>query len=340
MVDNVLITGGAGFIGSNLANYFLGKGKDVTIYDNLLRRGVSKNIEWLRDLYGDIITIIEDDIRDYNTLKTTLKDVEAICHCAGQVAVTTSVENPREDFEINALGTFNVLEAARQSPNDPIVIFTSTNKVYGGMENIKVIEKDTRYEYKDLKYGAPESQSLDFHSPYGCSKGAGDQYVRDYYRIYGLKTVVFRMSCIYGPRQFGSVDQGWVAHFIISSILNNPLTIYGNGKQTRDVLYVDDLVRAFELGTEKIKTTKGEIYNLGGGKENTISLLEFIDLLEENLGREISLNFDNWRPGDQKVYYSDVRKAEKDFNWKPQVNSVEGVKRLFDWVWENQRLFD
>ena len=331
----ILITGGVGFIGSNLSNYFLEKGEDITIYDNFSRSGVERNADWLKENHPNV-KIIKGDTRDYDTLKKVAEDADAIYHTAAQVAVTTSVTNPREDFEINALGTFNVLEAARNAKTDPVVIFTSTNKVYGGMEEVKVVEKETRYDYSDLPYGCPESQPLDFHSPYGCSKGAADQYVRDYARIYGLKSVVFRMSCIYGLHQFGTEDQGWVAFFTVASVFDKPLTIYGDGKQIRDILFIDDLVNAFDLATQNINKTKGCVYNMGGGPDNTISLLELLDYLKELTGKKKEVPFDDWRPGDQKVYYCDIRKAKREFGWKPKVSKKEGIKRLYNWIQENK----
>lgn len=350
----ILVTGGAGFIGSNLTNRLLnhnppsspfskgGSGgiNEVVVFDNLSRKGTEKNLDWLRSQHGKDFKLIKGDIRDYPAVKDVVKGVDTIYHCAAQVAVTTSVSNPREDFDINALGTFNILEAARESGNNPVIIFTSTNKVYGGMEDLKTIETNNRYEYKDYPHGISEERPLDFHSPYGCSKGAADQYIRDYARIYGMRTVVFRMSCIYGQRQFGNEDQGWVAHFIISSILGRPLTIYGDGKQIRDILYVDDLINAFILATEKIDITKGSVYNIGGGYKNTLSLLELIDKIESKLDKKIKYFSDKWRPGDQPVYVSNIEKAYKDFGWNPNINKDEGFKQLFIWASENISLFN
>lgn len=333
-----LITGGAGFVGCHLANALLNEGNEVIIFDNLSRKGTENNLKWLEGTHKDL-KYIKGDIRDYESVARAAKEAEVIYHAAAQVAVTTSVSEPRDDFEINALGTFNVLEAARNAKTNPIFIFTSTNKVYGGMEDVAVEEKDTRYDYRDLKTGVSEGAPLDFHSPYGCSKGAADQYVRDYARIYGIKSVVLRMSCQYGTRQFGNEDQGWVAHFTISSIFNSPLTIFGDGKQVRDVLYIDDLVDVLLSVKEKIDRTKGEVYNIGGGPENTISLLELLDYLEELSGRGIEYSFDDWRPGDQKVFYCDISKAGKELGWKPKISPKEGVKRLYNWVIENEELF-
>jgi len=334
-MTRILITGGAGFIGCNLADYLLKKGNEVTIFDNLSRKGVEKNLEWLRSNYKAGFEFIKGDIRNFNPVVDAVKDKDFIFHNAAQVAVTSSVKNPREDFEINVLGTFNVLDAARKSSLNPIVVFTSTNKIYGNNVNkIKLIEKETRYEFADSKYknGIPEDFPTDAneHTPHGSSKYAADVYVRDFFNIYGLRTVTFRMSCIYGTRQFGNEDQGWIAHFIISSVFNKPLVIYGNGKQVRDVLFIDDLVKAFELSCQNIKKTKGKVYNIGGGQKNTLSLIELLDLMK-SFGLNSNYKFDKWRPADQKVYISDVSKAI-EFGWKPMVSPKDGVKKLFEWV--------
>jgi CDP-paratose 2-epimerase len=336
-----LVTGGAGFIGSNLVSTLLRDGHHVTVYDALLRRGTRHNLDWLRDQGHDgRLHCVQGDVRDFETLRAAAREADVIYHLAGQVAVTSSVEDPRLDFEINALGTFNVVEVARRSRHRPIVVFTSTNKVYGSMEDTAVVERDARYEYRDLPDGVPESQPLDFHSPYGCSKGAGDQYVRDYARIYNLPAVVFRMSCIYGPRQFGNEDQGWLAHFIIAALTGKPITIYGDGKQVRDVLFVDDLVRALRLAVEKIDDTAGEVFNIGGGSSNTLSVWrEFGDLVADLLGREVSVSYSDWRPGDQPCYISDISKAGRYMDWQPRVGKEEGVRRLWDWVRAQEHLF-
>lgn len=341
MSKHYLITGGAGFIGSNYVQRLLERGEQVTIYDNLSRPGAALNLKWLSQGHSDgAFELIVGDVRDVALLTATARSADVIVHLAGQVAVTTSVTHPREDFECNALGTFNVLEAARLSGRNPNILYASTNKVYGGMEEVRVLEKDTRYEYANYPLGMPESINLDFHSPYGCSKGTGDQYVRDYYRIYSLPTVVFRQSCIYGPRQFGIEDQGWLAWFIIAAITQRPITIYGNGKQVRDVLHVDDLLDIYDLAVAKIETTAGQVYNIGGGAQNTISVWkEFSPKLERLLGRQIPVSWSDWRPGDQPVYISDIRKAEKQLGWKPKINVDEGLQRLYQWVFENRHLF-
>lgn len=338
----ILITGGAGFIGSNLAHHHLSNGEDVVIFDNLSRPGVARNLDWLRVTHGDRhLTHLQADIRDASAVADAVARADVVYHFAAQVAVTTSVAEPRTDFEVNALGTFNVLEGARLAGHKPILIFTSTNKVYGGMEDVAIVEEETRYRYRDYPQGITEARPLDFHSPYGCSKGAADQYVRDYARIYDLPTVVFRMSCIYGPRQFGTEDQGWVAYFVIASLLGWPITIYGDGKQVRDILFIDDLVRAFDLATEHIQVTAGQVYNIGGGPDNVIAIWqEFGEVLRDLTGREIPVSYSNWRPGDQLVYVSDPRKAERSFGWQPRIGTLEGIGRLLHWVQGNLDLFD
>jgi CDP-paratose 2-epimerase len=339
-MSRVLVTGGAGFIGSNVCHRLLSQGHQVIVYDNLSRQGTEKNVAWLRENHGNKFSLVQADIRDYNALQEAMQGCHVIYHHAAQVAVTWSVSDPREDFEVNALGTLNVLEAARANDPPPIVLYTSTNKVYGGMEEVKIVESETRHAYASLPQGVSEAQPLDFHSPYGCSKGAADQYVRDYARIYGLKTVVFRMSCIYGPRQFGVEDQGWVAHFLISSVLGRPITIYGDGKQVRDILYIDDLVEAFQRALERIDVCAGQVYNMGGGPQNTMSVwAEFHDYLQELLGHDVSVSYGDWRPGDQLVYVSDTSKAQRELGWRPQTSVREGVEKLFHWVVENKNLF-
>ena len=341
MTKNYLITGGAGFIGSNYVHKLLSRGENVTILDNFSRGGAPRNLEWLEKTFGrDSFRVIRGDVRDAPLVAESAKGSDVIVHLAGQVAVTTSVVNPRDDFENNALGTFNVLEGARLSGKNPIVIYASTNKVYGGMDDVKVVERGERWEYESLPFGAPETQPLDFHSPYGCSKGAGDQYVRDYARIYDLPTVVLRQSCIYGPRQFGIEDQGWVAWFVIAAVMGRPITIYGDGKQIRDLLHVSDLIRAYDLAAEKIDVAAGQVYNLGGGSANTLSIwTEFGPLLEELVGHPIVIDRGDWRPGDQRVFVADVRKAGRELGWTPQVNIEEGIRKLFEWVRENRDLF-
>ncbi|MFN2234071.1 MAG: GDP-mannose 4,6-dehydratase [Anaerolineales bacterium] len=342
MRKKYLITGGAGFIGSNCVARLLARGEQVTVYDNLSRVGGPRNIEWLRATYGqNAFQLVVGDLRDAALLTAASRDTDIIIHLAGQVAVTTSVQRPREDFEDNAIGTFNVVEAARLSGRNPIVLYASTNKVYGGMVDLKIDEKETRYAYADLPNGVPESYPLDFHSPYGCSKGTGDQYIRDYARIYGLPTVVFRQSTIYGPRQFGVEDQGYLSWFVIAAVMGKPITIYGDGKQVRDMLYVEDLLAAYDLAIEKIDIAAGKVYNVGGGSENTTSIWQELGpKLESLLGQEIQVNWvSDWRPGDQRIYISDIGKIKRELGWRPQVNFDEGIQRIFNWVRDNRALF-
>jgi len=334
----ILITGGAGFIGCNWAARLMRSGYDVTVYDNLSRKGTQANLDWLRS-QGEL-NFVYGDVREAAGLAEAAKGHQAIYHLASQVAVTTSVANPREDFEINALGTFNVLEAARASGMRPLVAYASTNKVYGGMEEVRVAEETTRYRYADFPFGLPETQPLDFHSPYGCSKGAGDQYTRDYARIYDLPTVVFRQSCIYGTRQFGVEDQGWIAHFVIATAQGRPINIYGDGKQVRDILWIDDLLDAYAIALKAPEQVAGKIFNVGGGPEFTLSIwTEMKPMLERLAGRKIETRHGDWRPGDQKVYVSDIRLAERELGWRPKVSPQEGLQKLWEWVNANIELF-
>ena len=332
--QHYLVTGGAGFIGANYAARLLARGHRVTVYDNFSRKGAEANVQWLTDhAPPEALRVVRGDVRDAALLASVTRDADVVVHLAAQVAVTTSVHDPRRDFEINALGTFNMLEAARQAPRPPIVLYASTNKVYGGMEDVPIVDEATRYRYANLPHGVPETQPLDFHSPYGCSKGAGDQYVRDYARIYGLRTVVFRQSCIYGPRQWGIEDQGWVAWFVIAALTGRPITIYGDGKQVRDILYIDDLLDAYDAAVERIDRAAGHIYNIGGGPSRAIAIwAEFGPLLENLLGRSIPVTYGPWRPGDQRVFVSDIRKAQQHLGWRPRVEIAQGVARLVAWV--------
>ena len=336
-----LITGGAGFIGCNVSARLLAEGHAVAIFDNLSRRGADQNLEWLRD-HG-CYSFIRGDIRDPLSLRDafgTQPSPDVVLHLAAQVAVTTSVQDPRTDFDINALGTFNVCEAVRQFAPETILLNASTNKVYGAMSHVPVSEQHGRYGYLELPHGVSETQPVDFHSPYGCSKGSGDQYVKDYAAIYGLRTVNFRQSCIYGPRQFGIEDQGWVAWFAIASALGRPVTIYGDGKQVRDILFVDDLVECYLKAVEHAATAKSVVYNIGGGPANIASLWEVLDLLEQLLNSKIRRSFAAWRPGDQRVYVSDIRRAQADLGWEPKTGKYEGIKRLLAWVVEHRSLFE
>jgi CDP-paratose 2-epimerase len=332
MAGHVLVTGGCGFIGSNVAARFAARGARVVVFDDFSRRGSRLNAAWLRRAGGRRLHVVAGDVRDPGALRRVVEGADLVVHLAAQVAVTTSVEDPVGDFEVNAAGTLAVLEAVRARAPRATVIFTSTNKVYGAMEDLAVVEEAGRYRFRDVA-GVAEDRPLDFHSPYGCSKGAADQYVRDYARIYGLRTVVFRMSCIYGPRQFGTEEQGWIAHFLIAALSGRPLVIYGDGKQVRDVLYVEDLARAMELAARRISRTAGQAYNIGGGPANTVSVwAEFRPLLERLTGNGVKVSYAGWRPGDQKVYVSDVGKAWRDFGWRPRVALAGGAARLCSWL--------
>jgi CDP-paratose 2-epimerase len=340
---HVIVTGGAGFIGSNVSAAFLRDGHRVTIFDSLARPGVEGNIDWLEaQAPAGALRFVHGDVRDTDLVRSVIgaSDVQLVFHFAAQTAVTTSLVAPREDLEINVLGTHNVLEAVRQSRAlvPPMLFYTSTNKVYGSLPRRSSVETNTRYQFADAeleRFGIGEQEPLDFHSPYGCSKGAADQYVHDYARIYGLRTVVFRMSCIYGPRQFGTEDQGWVAHFMLAMARGQRLTIYGNGKQVRDLLFIDDLVRAFRLAALHIETTAGNVYNMGGGPANSVSIWhELRPRLEQFAGQIPPVELDAWRPGDQPVYVSDTRKARGDFGWAPRVSIDEGLRRLWAWALE------
>jgi CDP-paratose 2-epimerase len=327
----VLITGGIGFIGTNVADRFLLDGHEVVLFDNFGRAGVEKNLNWLRRQHRDCFQFVKGDVRDFGAVEKAMRGADAVFHLAAQVAVTTSVVNPQEDFSINAQGALNVLEAARQQRPMPILLFTSTNKVYGGLEQFNIVERPTRYEFENLPYGVSENCPLDFHSPYGCSKGAADQYVRDYRRIYGLPTIVFRMSCIYGPHQCGTEDQGWVAHFVLTGLRGGEITIYGDGKQVRDLLYVDDLVSLMQRACADLEHTAGQIYNVGGGPTNTISVwTELREPLETLVGLLPSVSYAEFRPGDQRIYVSDIRKAQQHLSWTPRVGVTVGLRRMVE----------
>jgi CDP-paratose 2-epimerase len=329
------VTGGLGFIGCNLTDRLLRDGHDVVIYDNASRQGVLLNLEWLRKQHGERVCWVKGDTRDTGRLQRAMRQAQVIFHLAAQVAVTTSVSNPREDFEVNALGTLNVLEMARTLSPLPVLLYTSTNKVYGGLEKVEIFEDETRYRTSsEYNQGVSETFPLDFHSPYGCSKGAADQYVRDYYRIFGLPTVVFRMSCIYGERQMGNEDQGWVAHLARTAIQGGRIKIYGDGKQVRDLLYIGDLVDAMLRAVRRIDRTAGRVYNVGGGPENTISVwAEFRTTLAPFNGGIRDADYEDWRPGDQRIYISDIRRIRRELDWMPTVNISEGLRRMVE-SWE------
>jgi len=342
MSERILITGGAGFIGINLAARQLDAGKTVTVLDNFSRRGSDLNAEWLRQRYATPrLRVVRADIcTDQEVLQNEVNRADVVFHLAAQVAVTLSVTDPRHDFEVNALGTFNVLDAARRRPTPPIVVYASTNKVYGKMADVAIEQRGDRYAYRDLPHGVDESRPLEFYSPYGCSKGAGDQYMMDFERIYGVPTVVFRQSCIYGTHQFGIEDQGWLAWFAICALRNEPVTIFGDGRQVRDTLFIDDLNEAYDLAVRNIDATRGRAYNIGGGPANTLSLLELVAMLRDTFGLTLDPMSGDWRPGDQLVYVSDVRRAETDFGWKPRTAPRQGVEQMISWLLENRALLD
>lgn len=333
-----LITGGAGFIGSNLARHLSNSGHKVTVYDNLSRKGTELNIKNLLKQNKRNILFVKADIRNKSTLERYVKGNDVVFHLAGHVSITGSVKNPEEDFEVNARGSLNLLEIVRSMKRPPLLIYSSTNKVYGHLTGIPMEETKTRYVFKneENKKGVKENNLLDFYTPYGCSKGSADQYFVDYNRIFNIPTIVFRQSCIYGPQQFGVEDQGWVAWFLIACEMKKSINIYGDGKQVRDILHVDDLIRAYMLAIDKY-TGKGEVYNIGGGLDFTYSIWqEFKELAGSFTGSVPKVKYSNWRPGDQKIYYSDNTKLLQRFGWKPKIKPQDGVKDLYDWIISNR----
>jgi CDP-paratose 2-epimerase len=339
--DKVVITGGAGFIGCNAAARFLERGAQVLVLDNLSRPGTVKNLAWLRRQQARL-DVIDADIRDRARMMAIFsryRDASLVLHLAAQVSVTGSIMDPRGDFDVNAAGTLNILEAMRTAAMRAPLIYSSTNKVYGGMPGIPIEPNGTRYTYRDRRPGIAEEHPLDFHSPYACSKGAADQYVRDYHRIYGLNTVVFRQSCIYGTRQFGAEEQGWVAWFAIAAHLGRPITVFGDGKQVRDILFAEDLVDAFEAAAASIESVAGGVFNIGGGPENAVSLIDVLDYLKGQCGFELTWRNAEWRPGDQRIYVSDIRRAREQLGWTPRTHWHRGIDRVLDWVASNREMF-
>jgi CDP-paratose 2-epimerase len=336
-MSRILVTGGAGFIGTNLADRLLRDGQRVRVVDNLSRPGVERNLAWLRERHGEGLEVIIGDLCEPWIGAAAVRGVDSVFHLAAQVAVTTSLDDPRRDFDVNLIGTVNLLEAARTQGRQPSFVFTSTNKVYGGLEDVELHDSGSRYEPiagAIRRAGVSEARPLDFCTPYGCSKGAADQYVLDYAKSFGLKTAVFRMSCIYGPHQCGNEDQGWVAHFAISAIDGEPITLYGDGHQVRDILFVEDLVEAFLLARENIDRLGGRAYNMGGGPENAVSLLEVIERISELHETAPEVGFGSWRQGDQRYYVSDTRSFQQDTGWRPQVSVEKGIERLYGWLRE------
>jgi CDP-paratose 2-epimerase len=333
----VLITGGAGFIGTNLADRLMSCGCSVLVYDNLSRRGSEINLDWLVKKHGSRLQVEIADVRDFAAIRTAVRDARAVFHFAAQVAVTDSVVDPRSDFDVNAVGSFNVLEAIRVSHTRPPLIFTSTNKVYGAMPDLELKKGSDGYspvEAKLANTGIGERRHLEFCSPYGCSKGTADQYVLDYARTFGVYGAVFRMSCIYGPHQFGTEDQGWIAHFLLRAREGKPITIYGDGSQVRDVLYIDDLIDAFLLAMSSIKNISGRAFNIGGGSSNTLTLLQLVQQIGELQSSDCPIRFDRWRHGDQRYYVSDTRAFQRATGWAPKVNVRQGIAMLYQWLEE------
>ncbi len=329
-----LITGGCGFLGTNLSARVIERGEELMIFDNLSRTGSEKNLEWLQE-QGELTFVrgeIQNAVEVIELIESYRPDV--IFHLAGQVAMTTSIENPRLDFGVNALGTFNVLEAVRIASPQTAIIYSSTNKVYGDLASVVTEEHESRYVCPDYPEGFDESTPLEFHSPYGCSKGTADQYLLDYARLFGLNSVVFRHSSIYGSRQFSTVDQGWIGWFCQQALEQSaePFTICGTGKQVRDVLFVDDAVNAYFAAVERIGSCRGEVFNIGGGMANSLSLLELFSLLEEEVGSQMRYERLDWRASDQRVFVADIAKAERLLGWSPQVSSREGVTRMLHWL--------
>jgi CDP-paratose 2-epimerase len=343
--DLALITGGAGFIATNVAHRLLREGWRVRLFDNLSRPGVERNVEWLTSEHGGDdadgtprVELVVGDVRDAEAVRRAVAGVSRVFHFAAQVAVTTSLVDPLLDFDVNARGTLNLLEAIRGLDPRPSLLFTSTNKVYGHLEDLRLHTRSRRYEPDDsivAQRGISERRPLDFHSPYGCSKGAAEQYVLDYARTFGLPATVFRMSCIYGPHQFGTEDQGWVAHFIIQTLRQRPLALYGDGLQVRDVLFVEDLVDAMMRAHDRIDQVRGHAFNIGGGRSSTVSLLELIDLIAEMVGTQPRYRLEPWRTADQRYYVSDTAKFQQVSGWAPRVSVVEGVHRLALWLFDS-----
>jgi CDP-paratose 2-epimerase len=335
----IVVTGGCGFIGSNLADSFLQQGEDVVILDNLCRPGVDQNLAWLMDRHGKRVHPALADVRDFAGVEAAVIDAKAVFHFAAQTAVTTSLTDPIDDFDVNARGAVNVLEAVRKAGKKAPIIFASTNKVYGALGDVELLELDDRYIPADESLrsrGIDEARPLDFCTPYGCSKGVADQYVLDYAKSYGLPTAVLRMSCIYGPRQFGTEDQGWVAHFLVRALSGEPISIYGNGKQVRDVLHVEDAVAAYRTVFENIDRVKGQAFNLGGGPLNAVSILTVLREIENLIGRPVEIRFDEWRAGDQYFFVADTGRLERTLGWQASIKWRDGIRHLAKWLAANR----
>lgn len=336
----VLVTGGAGFIGSNLADHLLSEGRRVRVFDNVSRPGVERNLTWLRARHGDRLQIRLGDVRDPQAVEAALRGTGSVFHFAAQVAVTASLSDPVADFEVNARGTLNLLEAVRRSPRRHGVVFASTNKVYGHLEDVALSVNGRRFEPADpaLREGFDEGRPVAFHSPYGCSKGAADQYVLDYARTFGIPAVVLRMSSVYGPHQCGNEEQGWIAHFLVSALAGRAITLFGDGRQVRDPLHVDDLVDALVRAQDRVDKLTGRAFNIGGGPARATSLLELLDLVRELQGSAPAVEFSDWRIADQRYYVSDTRRFCSATGWSPKVGVAEGLARLHRWFVENPAL--
>lgn len=339
----ILVFGGCGFLGSNLASEAMRLGHELAVYDNLMRRGSDRNLGWLQEC-GEF-RMHHDDIRNADRVADVVREFQpdVIFHTAGQVAMTTSLANPRLDFEINALGTFNILEAIRLHSPESIVTFSSTNKVYGDLDAYRYSETPTRYVCDDFPAGYPESVPLDFRTPYGCSKGSADQYIRDYCLSFGLRSVIFRHSSIFGGRQFATVDQGWIGWFVQQALetaadpSREPFTISGSGKQVRDVLFASDLIDCYFQAVAQIDRTAGEVFNIGGGHSNSLSLLELFGLLEREVGAELNYRRLPPRASDQKVFVADISKARAVYGWAPKTDKEAGIRQMIEWVRSTMR---
>lgn len=338
---SIAITGGCGFIGTNAASFYLNCGYKVIVIDNLSRQGSKENLKFLKQINKDLI-FKKIDITNKSKINEIFKKYrpERILHLAAQTTVVDSLKDPVDDFMINALGTINILESTKKYCKDSVLIYSSTNKVFGNLNDLDFSENKKRYFFPKTYLGVSEKQKIAFETPYGCSKGCGDQYVIDYRKNFGLNTCVFRQSCIYGPHQFGKEEQGWLAWFMLATLFNLDINIWGNGKQVRDVLYVDDLIRAYDMVFNDFNKAKNSIYNIGGGSKFSLSLLESLDLINDLSGRESDINFKDWRPGDQRIYISDYSLFKKDLNWTPLVSPKDGMNKLYKWISSNKQMFD
>ncbi|HVK77637.1 MAG TPA: NAD-dependent epimerase/dehydratase family protein [Kofleriaceae bacterium] len=335
MTGVVLVIGGAGFVGCNLVDALVRQGLTVRVLDDLSRAGVDGNLAWLKAIHGARVDVRIGDVRDAQLVRRAVDDVDAVFHLAAQVAVTTSLSDPRHDFDVNVGGTLEVLEALRARARPPFLIYTSTNKVYGCLSDVELLAEPSRWTPRDRElaaHGVDERRCLDFHTPYGCSKGAADQYVLDYARTFGLPAVVFRMSCIYGPHQLGTEDQGWIAHFLRRVLADQPITIYGDGRQVRDVLFIDDLVAAFLAAWRAVERVRGRAFNIGGGPANAVSLREVLEVVGLLTGRAVQAVTAPWRAGDQRYYVSDTRAFGAETGWRPRVRAPDGIAALHGWL--------